>query len=190
MSFDQAWARLKLLFGQGKATRIGDKKLQAVLLDGEPLDNLHRVEPYGYSYRAKEGCQTYVVFPDGDRTTGLVLICGDKRYQMQLEAGEVALHDDEGNFVLIKRGGVIKVKAATKVLADVPLFETTSDCLIGGDLTVKGKTISRLGYYGWGMGVAQAAGGLYIFGEFKVNGKNVSDTHTHAVSGDHTEGVD
>lgn len=175
----QIWTRLQLLFAHGVGLMIGADKVQARVLDEEPLHNLKRVEPYGYSYRPKPGCQTYLLFPNGDRSYGVAIVIGDKRYQMDLVEGEVAIHDDEENWVHIKRGGIIEAKAATKVIADTPLFETTQDAKIGGNLVVMGQTNSNGGYYGTDGGAAQMQGGADVTGEFKVNGKNVSDSHTH-----------
>lgn len=158
----QIWHRLQLLFAQGAGLLIGADKVQARVLDDETLNNIDRVEPYGFSYRPHPGCQTYLLFPSGDRSYGVAIVIGDRRYQMDLEEGEVALHDDEGNHVHIQRGGVIEVTATTKVLASTPLFEATGDVLIHGNLTVQG--------------------GAHVTGVFQVNGKNVSDTHTHTTT--------
>ena len=179
----QIFARLQLLFAHGVGLMIGADKVQARVLEEETLGNLNRVEPYGFSYRPKPGCQTYLLFPSGDRSYGVAIVIGDKRYQMELTEGEVAIHDDENNFVHIQRGGVIEVKAATKVLATTPLFETTQDAVIGGDLTVKGKTESDGGYYGAGGGVAEMKGGVKVTGSNTTNGKNTGETHTHTTIG-------
>lgn len=128
----QIWGRLQLICAQGVTTLIGADKVQVRVLDGEPLDNIDRVEPYGLSYRAKKGSRAYLFFPSGDRSYGVALVIGDKRYQMDLQEGEVALHDDEGNYVHLKRGGIIEVKASNRVIADTPIFETTGDAVIGG----------------------------------------------------------
>lgn len=187
----QVYRRLQLLVAQGVATLVGAEKVQAKVLDGEVLDNVARVEPYGFSYRPKAGAQTYLLFPAGDRSYGVAIVVGDKRYQMSLQEGEVGLHDDEGNHVHLRRGGVIEVKAATKVVADTPLFETSGDAVVGGSLTVAGRAVVAAGYYGADAGVAIMSGGLRITGEFKVNGKDVSDSHTHtsAAAGAPTSGV-
>lgn len=162
---EQIWNRLQLLVAQGVGTLIGADKVQVTVLDGEPLNNIKRVEPYGFSYRPKPGCQTYLLFPNGDRSYGMAIVIGDKRYQMDLVEGEVALHDDEENWVHIKRGGIIEVKAATKVIAETPLFETSGDAKIGGNLDVVGKT--------------KVGAGLNVNGECTVNGKDTGDGHTH-----------
>lgn len=128
----QVWTRLQLLCAQGVCNLIGADKVQVRVLDGEPLNNIDRVEPYGFSYRPKTGSRAYLFFPAGDRSYGVALVIGDKRYQMDLQEGEVALHDDEGNHVHIKRGGIIEVKASTRVVADTPIFETTGDVVVSG----------------------------------------------------------
>lgn len=175
----QLWNRLQLLCAQGVGLLIGQDKIQARVLDGEPLHNLARVEPYGFSYRPLPGCETYLFFPAGDRSYGVALVIGDKRYQMDLADGEVALHDDAGNCVHLQRGGTIYVKAATQVFADTPLFKTSGNAEIGGNLVVHGTTQSHYGYVGAGGGIASMQGGLYVLGPLHVNGRNVSDTHRH-----------
>lgn len=179
-SLGQVWNRLQLLFAVGKGVMASADKVQVTVLDADDdvPPNVERVEPYGFSYMPKGGFQAYLVFPAGDRSHGLALIVGDKRYQMQLTAGEVAVHDDEGNHMHLQRGGIIEVKASTKVLADTPMFETTQDAKIGGNLVVVGTTQSA-GYYGPEGGEAEMHGGADVKGAFKVNGKDVSDQHTH-----------
>lgn len=179
----QVWNRLQLLFAQGVGVLIGTHKVQVTVLDGETLDNVARVEPYGLSYRPKPGSQAYLLFPAGDRSYGVAIVIGDKRYQMNLVDGEVAIHDDEENWVHIKRGGIIEAKAATKVIAATPLFETTQDAKIGGNLVVMGQTNSSGGYYGADGGVGQMRGGLAVTGALTVNGKDVSEGHTHTCGG-------
>jgi phage gp45-like len=115
----QIWRRLQLLAAQGKATLVGAQTVQVQVLEGEVL-KAQRIEPYGLSYRPKAGSQVYMVFPGGDRAMGLALVVGDKRYQMELAGGEVALHDDEGNFVKLGRGGVVTIKASGHVNFETP----------------------------------------------------------------------
>lgn len=172
----QIWRRLQLLAAQGKATLVGAQTVQVQVLEGETL-KAQRIEPYGLSYRPKAGAQAYLVFPCGDRAMGLALVVGDKRYQMDLTEGEVALHDDEGNFVKLGRGGVVTVKASTSVLADTPNFETTGDAVIGGTLTVTGDVSFAGGASLQGPVTAQA--GLEVVGSLTNNGVNVGDSHTH-----------
>lgn len=186
---DHIWSRVKTLFAQGALKRVSDKKVQPTILDDESdtLDNVLRVEPYGLSYRAKSGGQAYVVFPNGDRSLGLCLICGDKRYQMILAEGEVALHDDQGQHVHIQRGGVIEIKANTKVLADCPLFETTQDAKIGGNLQVMGTTTSVGHITGTGGLAVSGGSGATVAGNFAVTGGDVSADSISLKGHHHTE---
>ena len=176
----QVWSRLQLVVAQGVATLVGAKLIQAKVLDDDIPAKVKRIEPYGFSYLPHGGSQSYLVFPGGDRSFGIALIIGDEQYQMTLSPGEVAIHDDLENWVHIKRGGVIEVKASTKVIAQTPLFETSADALIGGNLVVAGRTNSNGGYYGKDGGAGAMQGGLNVTGGFTVNGKNVSDTHGHS----------
>jgi phage gp45-like len=131
------WNRLQLLFAHGVGLLLGHERVQARVLDEEVLPNLDRVEPYGFSYRPKPGCQTYLLFPSGDRSYGVAFLIGDKKYNMQLQEGEVALHDDEGNHVHLRRGGNIEVNAASTVTLragkfvriEAPRLEVTGDIL-------------------------------------------------------------
>lgn len=162
---EQIWRRLQLLAAQGRATLVGAQTLQVQVLEGEVL-KAQRIEPYGLSYRPKAGAQAYLVFPGGDRAMGLALVVGDKRYQLELVEGEVALHDDEGNFVKLGRGGVATVKASASVLADTPLFETAGNVVIGGTLTVAGAST--------------LSGGAAVTGALTNNGTSVGNGHRHS----------
>ena len=133
----QIWTRLQLLFAQGVGTMIGADKVQVRVLDGEVLNNINRVEPYGYSYRPKPGCQNYMLFPAGDRSYGVAIIIGDKQYQMDLVEGEVAIHDDQGQSVHLTRGGIVvngagkpvTITNTPEVFADTPMFKCSGDIM-------------------------------------------------------------
>jgi len=165
---EQIAQRLRLTVAQGIARLVSAKTVQAEVLDAELLPNVQRVEPYGLSYRPKPGAEVYMVFPSGDRALGIALIVGDKRYQLDLQEGEVALHDDSGNFVKLGKGGVATVKASTSVTIDTPILKTTGSLEVAGGLTVGGATT--------------LSAGADVAGDLKNNGKFVGSTHTHTSS--------
>ncbi len=173
----EAWRRLRLMFAQGRGTLADADTVQVQVLDGEVLNGCKRVEPYGLSYRPKPGCEVYLLFPAGDRGRGVALLVGDKRYQLDLAEGEVALHDDEDNFVKLGRGGVVTTKAATKVVAETPLFVTTGNAEIGGALLVHGATTLQAGLAV--AGAATMGGSVDVVGDLKQGGKSVGAGHTH-----------
>jgi phage baseplate assembly protein V len=135
---DQVWKRLQLAFSPGALQLASHEKAQTRLLSDEVLDNIHRVEPYGLSYRPLAGAQCYVLFPAGDRSTGFAVVIGDNRYEMTLAEGEVALHDHKGNHVLIRpdTGEIVVtaekrvvIAAGEEVIVDAPILRVTGDIL-------------------------------------------------------------
>ena len=93
------------------------------------------------------------------------------------DAGGRTVSDLESNILRI--AGKQRTTLDLEYENDTPLFETTQDAKIGGNLVVVGQTNSNGGYYGTDGGAAQMQGGLHITNDFTVNGKNVSDSHTH-----------
>lgn len=133
----QIFRRLQLLVAQGTAFLVGQDKMQGKALDGEVLPNIKRVEPYGFSHRPHAGAQPYMVFPNGDRSFGIALIVADRKYNLVLQPGEVALHDDQGQKVHLTRNGIvvdgagkpITLTNAPEVFADVPLLKCAGDII-------------------------------------------------------------
>ncbi|WP_310611267.1 phage baseplate assembly protein V [Limnohabitans sp.] len=162
------WQRLRLMVAQGVATLVGGEYVQVTVLDGETLPKVRRVEPYGMSSRPKPGAQVYMVFPSGDRALGMALVIGDKRYQMDLQAGEVALHDDLGNFVKLGADGIVTVNASSKVIANAPMLEVTGDVHVIGELHVAGAAFFNAN--------------LDVKGQLSQGGKDVGNAHTHQCS--------
>lgn len=87
------------------------KKCQVVdleLIAGEPTGNIEHLEPYGFTSKARSGSEALVLFPDGDRSHGVVVAVSDRRYRMRgLKDGEVALYDDQGQSVTLTRRGIV-----------------------------------------------------------------------------------
>lgn len=185
----QVWRRLQLLFSVGRAARVSRDMVQASLFTDDTPPKMLHAEPYGLSYFPPSGGEVYCLFPNGDRSQGMVIVHGHKKYQMAIAQGEIALHDDVGNHVHIKRGGIIEVTASAKVIADTPLVDATGNVNIAGNLTVGGHAQVAAGYYGSGGGVAQMSGGASVTGSLMCNGKNVSDSHTHTCPDGTTSGV-
>jgi phage baseplate assembly protein V len=172
---DHVWRRLQLLFAHGVATLLGHQKVQARVLSDEVLPNIDRVEPYGFSYRPKPGAQAYLLFPAGDRSYGVAILIGDKQYNMQLEEGEVALHDDDDNYVHIKRGGEIEVNAKNKITLKAPEIVLDGDVLATQSVRVN-QGLSVLGENG----TASAITGIFrLIGKIFCNDKDIGDTHSH-----------
>jgi phage baseplate assembly protein V len=105
------------LTGRATVLLVDDRpklqELQIELLEGERRDRCEHFQPYGLTAVPVVGAEAVVLFPGGDRAHALVVSVADRRYRKTgLVAGEVALHNHEGTYVLLKVGGVVEVNQA------------------------------------------------------------------------------
>jgi phage gp45-like len=122
-----------------------DTATQVLQLDfggGEIHDNRYRLAEYGFSSRPLPGADAFVAFPMGDRSGGVVIATGDRRYRLQsLAAGEVALYDDLGHIVKLSRSGIsIDGGGHNLTIANTPKVTIAGDLEATGD--VKAGTVS------------------------------------------------
>lgn len=133
--------------------------LQVSILANEQKENVEHMEPYGFTSAPLAGAEGFALFPDGDRSHGVILTVADRRYRIQgLAAGEVAIYTDEGDSITLNRGNTIKVKtknyvvdtenytvnASSKILLKSPLVEATQDMKAGGDMSDKKSSMQTL----------------------------------------------
>lgn len=123
--------RVRLMVGRGVLSLVNDDlKMQGVqvqLLAGEVRD-LERFQDYGFTSVPHGGAEVAAVFIDGNRDHGIAVRIDDRRYRLKgLQSGEVAIYTDEGDKIVMKRGGVIEVTASVKVRMVTPLLEVTGD---------------------------------------------------------------
>jgi phage baseplate assembly protein V len=108
--------RVLLIATRGVVQLVDDKpKCQTVQVKGvadEVLDDVEHLQPYGLTSVPPEGSECLVISLGGNRSTSVVLACGDRRVRVtQLEAGELALYTDEGTQVLLRKGKKVQVLA-------------------------------------------------------------------------------
>jgi phage baseplate assembly protein V len=125
-------ARIANLVSRAIVKRVDDgKKVQALqlgLLHDETRDNVERFQNYGFTSVPLAGAEAVVLFVGGYRDHGLTVMVDDRRYRLTgLAAGEVAIYTDEGDRVVLQRGGTITVTASTKVVVDAPLVELSGN---------------------------------------------------------------
>jgi phage baseplate assembly protein V len=131
----QMWHRLQLMIAQGRGVRVTHEKIQVKIMDGETPPNVDRVEPYGFSYRPHPNCQAYVVFPSGDRSRGFAIVVADKQYNVELEEGEVCLHDDLGQKVHLTRDGIVIDGAGLPItIQNTPKVRMQTDLEVTGNI--------------------------------------------------------
>lgn len=90
--------------------------LQLALLDGETRDQVERFQQYGFTSVPQQGAEGVVLFIGGDRAHGVVVAVDDRRYRLKgLQNGEVAVYTDQGDSIVLKRGGVIEFNASSSI---------------------------------------------------------------------------
>lgn len=78
------------------------------------LNDVEHFEPYGFSSRPLDGAEHVAVQVGAAPGHTVVLVVADRRYRIRgLEKGEVALADDQGLSIVLRRGGRIEVTAPT-----------------------------------------------------------------------------
>lgn len=103
--------------------------LQVSLLAGEVKDGVEHFEPYGFTSRPNIGAEAVGLFFDGDRSHGIVVVVADRRYRLTgLQAGEMAIHDDQGQKVHLTRDGILihTAKKCRMEAADIELHASHS----------------------------------------------------------------
>ncbi len=163
-------ALLRGLLGRGVVESVDDtpmmRTIQAEFLPGDVREGLEHFEPYGFTSRVKEGAEAIGAFFNGDRSHGVVLVTADRRFRLHVEEGEVAVFDDKGQKVVLKRDGI---------LVETPKNLTAT---VGGNAvaTVKGTTTLKSG------AVTIDAPSVHITGTLSVDG-HISGSGGMAVSG-------
>lgn len=161
---------LRGLLGRGVVESVDDtpmmRTIQAEFLPGDVREGLEHFEPYGFTSRVKQGAEAIGAFFNGDRSHGVVLVTADRRFRLHVEEGEVAVFDDQGQKVVLKRDGI---------LVETPKNLTAT---VGGNAlaTVSGTTTLKSG------AVTIDAPSVHITGTLSVDG-HISGAGGLAVSG-------
>jgi phage baseplate assembly protein V len=132
--------RITSMISRGTVASSDDTKkmqeIQARLMANETLDGLERFQNYGLTSRPHDGAELLSVFVGGSRDHGIVIAVDDRRYRLKLlEKGEVALYDDQGQSIHLKRGneivvttpGKLTVNAGEEVQVNAPSIVATTE---------------------------------------------------------------
>lgn len=151
---EQAQRKIANMLARGTIAAVDDatqlQSLQVELLADELQDGVENFGSYGFTSVPHPGAEVVAVFPNGTRGHALVVAVGDRRYRMRgLKSGEVALHDDQGQRVLLGRDGIEIVTAKELTLrADKARVEARELALEGDAVTLgrdEAKPIARIG---------------------------------------------
>jgi phage gp45-like len=96
----------------------------------EKQKEIEHMEPYGFSSRVKKPtgeannkkkAEGLMVFTGGNRSHGVLIVNGDRRYRLRgLKEGELALFDDQGQQVHFTRDGIVtSAPKGKKIVAQI-----------------------------------------------------------------------
>lgn len=127
---ERLWRRAQLMFGRGRiktGNDTGPVQILQVQLSPLELKDLMRAAEYGFASNPLPGCHAIAVFVGGDRSNGVIVATNDQLHRLKnLQPGEAAIYDDQGQSVWIKRGG-IEVNCAGNPLTIVNASSVTHD---------------------------------------------------------------
>lgn len=125
--------RVRMSLGRVVLVKANDAtKMQSVQvngLPGETLDNVEHFQNYGFTSVAFSEAEGLVLALGGERSVPVTICFDDRRYRLQgMQDGEVAMYDDQGNYIKLARGdkiivngaGEVDVTAVTKIVAAAP----------------------------------------------------------------------
>lgn len=112
LQLERLWRRLQNLFGHGRV-EVGDDSgavqlQQVTFAGGDVRDGTPRLAEYGFTSMPLPGCQALVLFIGGDRSNAAILATSDASNRLKnLQPGEVAIYDDQGQSVYLTRTGIV-----------------------------------------------------------------------------------
>lgn len=183
--------RIRMIVSRAVVTLVNDslkvQGLQLTVLDNE-VAQVQRFQEYGFTSVPKAGAEAIVAAVSGVRSHLVALAVDDGRYRKNgMQAGEVALYTDEGDYIQLSRGRVIRVVAGVELDVTAPQVTVTAstqvkldtpNTLMTGELTVDGVITGKGGMAISGGSGASVDGSITATGD--VTGAGVSlDQHTH-----------
>lgn len=139
------WRRIDQLFSLASGVRVNSRtriqQLQLELLQEQLLDAVPHLEGYGRTAHPPKGYEALVASLAGERRRSVCLTTFHRQYRLkELAEGEVALYDDLGNVVHLKRDR-LQVKAVQHLEVSAPTCEITATTTHIGDVTIDGNLI-------------------------------------------------
>lgn len=129
---------------------LGRQLAQIEIMKGELRDAVERMQEYGFTSVPHAGADAAVVFVSGNREQGIIIAVDDRRYRLTgLAAGEVAIHDDQGQKVHLTRTGIVvdtpfDLSAAVGGDVDVGVGGSVTATVVGA-VSVTAPTVSITG---------------------------------------------
>lgn len=140
--------RIKLMLSRAVCRLVDPSALlqtvQIELLRGELLDGVEHVEGYGRTAHPPPGAEALAASLAGERAHTVALALFHRQFRIRnLAPGEVALYDDLGNVIWLRRDHIL-IDSVDRVVVRAPQVTIDADLThITGDLDVDGEITDR-----------------------------------------------
>jgi phage baseplate assembly protein V len=163
--------RIRSIVARGVIKDIDDdgatQKIGSSFLKGEYIGRMEHPQTYGFTANPHIGMETIAVFADGDRSRGIIIAVGDRKFRVRgMQSGEVAMYTDEGDTILMGRGHKITATTETFTINAKKFIVNSPDGIeFSGALTTDDKITS--------------GGDINSGGDVKTSGGISLDNHPH-----------
>lgn len=127
---------------------LATQELQVSVLDGETLDKVKSILPYGFTHHPHPGDEVVVLALGGSTSNTVAVAVGGRTFRLHpLAEGEVAIHDDQDQKVHLMRDGVVvetPFKATVTVGSTVTVTAPEGIRFETPKLEVTGEIIDRV----------------------------------------------
>lgn len=139
-AIERIYRRVLMVIGRGRVTYTDDtgsvQMLQIKLNQDQIRDNTPRLAEFGFTSVPPAGSDVSVVFIAGDRSNGVVVATGHQASRLKnLQVGEVAIYDDQGQSVYLTRAGIVINGAGLPITIN-------GNITLNGSLTATGDVIA------------------------------------------------
>lgn len=163
------------------------QKVQVSGLADETLQDVELMQQFGLTSVPPAGTQVVVLPMGGETTHSIVIATENGSFRVKnLQSGEVAVYDESGSSIILKKGRLIeidcdtlKITASTKVDIHSPLVETDHVLTAQGQINGNGGMAIEGGSGAtFSCDVTQTGGSIKTDGDVTASGKSLV-THTH-----------
>lgn len=155
----QPWAnRLMNLVSFGVVRRADNsgetQTVQAEIREGLSISDIPVMEPYGFTSGVKIDSEVLLVSLGGNRGNTAAVVVGGRAYRLKgLKEGEVALYDDSGQEIILRKDGIeITAPNSLKISGDVAITGkldvsgvSAAEDHVSGTISGKGHVHTELG---------------------------------------------
>lgn len=186
--------------GKLTLTQAGEpiQRVQVAGLADETLQDIEQLQQFGFTSHAPANTDVIVIPLGGDTSHGIVVASEHGSFRVKnLKSGEVAVYDESGSSIVLKRGKLIEIdcdtlhiKAATQVKIDTPEVKASAVLTAQGQINGNGGLAVQGGSGAKFTGDIEHTGDFANTGNISNNGKNIGADHTHGeTNGSKTLGV-